>query len=76
MAELAAKNVRESVQRGVEHPSGELEFRVVAALGLGCQFLGVGDCGRQGAALLDFTEIVGFMERKQIDAYESYVSGH
>lgn len=69
MAELAAKDVRESVHRRVEHPSGELEFRVVAALGLGCQLLGVGDGGRQRSALLDFTEIVGFMERKQIDAH-------
>lgn len=76
MAEFAAKDLREGVQRRVEHPSGELEFRAVAALGLGCQLLGVGHRGRQGAALLNFTEVVSFMERKQIYAYRRHVSGH
>ena len=56
MAEFASEDLRQSVQRRVEHPSGELQFRVLAALGLGCQLLGVGHRGGEGAALLNFTE--------------------
>jgi len=76
MAEFASEDLRESVQRGVEHPSGELQFRVLAALGLGCQILGVGHRGGEGAALLNFTEVVGFVERKQVYAHRSHVSGN
>jgi hypothetical protein len=37
--------------------------------------LGVHDGGWQGGPLLDFVEVVGFMERQQIYADGSYVSG-
>lgn len=56
MAEFAAKDLGECVQRRMEHPSGELEFGAVAALGLGRQVLGVGHRGGQGAALLNLAE--------------------
>lgn len=76
MAEFAAKDVRESIQGRVEHPSGKLEFRAPAAPCLARQLLGVGNRGRQGTPLLHFTEVVGFVEGKQVYAYRSHVSGH
>src|SRR6478735_2120752 len=76
MPESAAEDPGEIVQRGLKHSSRELELAVVTGLGSGRKFLGIGDRGRQGASLIDFLEIVRFVEGKQIYADGRDVGGH
>src|SRR6478609_3619055 len=76
MPESAAEDAGEIVQRGLKHSSRELELAVVTGLGSGREFLGVGHRGRQGASLIDFLEVVRFVEGKQIYADGRDVGGH
>ena len=76
MPEPAAENFREVLQRGLQHPPGKLEIGVIAGLGFGREFLRIGDRRRQGTPLLDFLEIVRFVEGEQVDADGGDAAGH
>ena len=62
MAEFPAQDPCEILKGCVQHSSGKPEFGVVTAFGLRGQLLCIGDGGRQGTPLLDFMEVVRFME--------------
>ena len=62
MTEFATENGSQILQRCMEHPSGKLEFLVFTGLGLSRKLLGISDGGWQGTPLLDFVEVIGFME--------------
>lgn len=62
MTEFAAKYCGEIFQGCIEHPSGKSVFLVFTGLGFRRELLCVSDGGRQGTPLLDFVEVIGFME--------------
>lgn len=62
MTEFATQDFGEIVQGRLQHPSGKPEFSVITALGVSCQLMGIRYGGRQGTPLVDFAEVVGFVE--------------